>query len=489
MAFVLAVAIAFAIGGSQNPRILYVILLFALCSTSIIDLDGLNGRYALLGIFLFSYFVMYGAGDCSALLQGTTTDKSTAALSTTEAIVLVGGAIVILIYRLVVLINSAIAKAQVARDWPARAIFLAGFLMWAIGTYATYVWYVHIITDTTNEALRKGLQSISTYAASAYILAQMLQPLGILLIAYAWRGYRLGFLVVPLLGVVVVQVILGFIIDIKGTAMLGGILVIVTIVLMDGRLPKLWLAGAVAYVILVFPIFQAYRAEIHGTRGVARTTVVENLGKTLNLALSAENRVNSGRDRAQTFLERSSLLGSVQLIVEKTGNAVPFQHGHTLTPILATFLPKIVWSDKPDVPTGQVMNKEFHVTDSEDVYISPSHLGELYWNFGWLGVLVGMTAIGGILGFVGSRFNLADAKTVTRLLITVVTIKQVVMSFEGVIAASYVVWLRSLAGIGLLHVIFARIPVRLRGRGTEHEESRMPAIGPIGVKSFSNLMS
>jgi hypothetical protein len=287
----------------------------------------------------------------------------------------------------------------------------------------------------------------------------------------------------------VLQVILGFIIDIKGTAMLGGILVIVTIVLMDGRIPKLWLAGAVAYVILVFPIFQAYRAEIHGTRGVARTTVVENLGKTLNLALSAENRVNNGRDRAQTFLERSSLLGSVQLIVEKTGNEVPFQHGHTLTPILATFLPKIVWSDKPDVPTGQVMNKEFHVTDSEDVYISPSHLGELYWNFGWLGVLVGMTAIGGILGFVGSRFNLADAKTVTRLLITVVTIKQVVMSFEGVIAASYVVWLRSLAGIGLLHVIFARIPVRLRGRGTEHEESRMPAIGPIGVKSFSNLMS
>jgi hypothetical protein len=362
-------------------------------------------------------------------------------------------------------------------------------LMWAIGTYGTYQWYVHIVTDTTNEAVRKGLQSRGAYDISAYILAQMMQPFGILLIAYAWRIFRFPALLAPVLGIVVFQVFLGFVADIKGLAMLGGILVIVTIVLVDARVPKLWLAGAVAYAILVFPIFQAYRTEIHGNRGIARTTVVENFGKTLDLALSAEDRVNSGRHRAQTLLERSSLRASVQMIVEKTGNGVPYQHGYTLTPLIATFIPKIIWTDKPDVPTGQIVNKEFHVTEGEDVYISPSHLGELYWNFGWAGVLAGMACIGGILGVVGSRFNLGEAKTVTRLLVTVVTIKQVVIGFEGVIAASYVVWLRSLAGIGLLHLIFARVPVRLCRPGADREESRLPTAPSIQVKSFPNLLS
>jgi hypothetical protein len=489
LAFLIVVGIAYAIGGSPNPRILYLILVFALCSTPIIDLDGLNGRYALLGISLFAYFIMYGIGDLGALMHGPATEQSGAILSVPETVILVGGAMLVLSYRLVVLVSSPIGRASTPRDWSMRSIVLVGFLMWAIGTYGTYQWYVHIVTDTTNEAVRKGLQSRGAYDISAYILAQMMQPFGILLIAYAWRVFRFPALLAPVLGIVVFQVFLGFVADIKGLAMLGGILVIVTIVLVDARVPKLWLAGAVTYAILVFPIFQAYRTEIHGNRGIARTTVVENFGKTLDLALSAEDRVNSGRHRAQTLLERSSLRASVQMIVEKTGNGVPYQHGYTLTPLIATFIPKIIWSGKPDVPTGQIVNKEFHVTEGEDVYISPSHLGELYWNFGWAGVLAGMACIGGLLGFVGSRFNLGEAKTVTRLLVTVVTIKQVVIGFEGVIAASYVVWFRSLAGIGLLHLIFARVPVRLYRAGADREESRLPTVPSIQVKSFPNLLS
>ena len=75
---------------------------------------------------------------------------------------------------------------------------------------------------------------------------------------------------------VVLQVLLGFIVDIKGLAMLGGILVIMTFVLVDGRLPKGWLLAGALFVVLVFPVFQAYRTAIHGNRGLARTTVVAN---------------------------------------------------------------------------------------------------------------------------------------------------------------------------------------------------------------------
>jgi len=487
LGFVLLMGIAYGVAGCPNPRFLYLALLFSLCSSPIIYLDSLNGRYSLLSIFLAAYFLLMGTGNVSELLTGAINEKSTAVLSVPEMAILLGGFVLVLGYRSIVSLHGIAAPLTARRDWSRSAVFLGGAIMWGLGTFATYEWYVHIVTDSTNEATIKGLENAGIWNVSVSILAQMMQPLGILMIAYAWRTYRVPALFAAVIAVVTLQVLLGFVADAKGLAMMGGILVMMAIILIDARIPKLWLIGAVIYAILIFPIFQAYRTEIHGNRGISRAAVVENFGRILDLTLSAETRVNTGSHRAQTLLERSSAIGSVQMIFEKAGNGVAFQHGYTLTPLLATFIPKVVWPDKPDVPTGQLVNKEFHVTDGEDVYISPTNLGELYWNFGWPGVVLGMTTIGAILGWVGSRFNMADARTVTRLLVTVVTIKEVVMGFEGVIAASYVVWLRSLAGIGLLHLMFARIPVPWRG-GSDTAPAT-PTVGELVTKPYPNVLA
>src|SRR3984893_2636437 len=69
--FALLVGAACAVGNFPNPRILHLLLVFALCSTPIIDIDGLNGRYALLGLFMLVYFISYGVGDLSNLLTGS----------------------------------------------------------------------------------------------------------------------------------------------------------------------------------------------------------------------------------------------------------------------------------------------------------------------------------------------------------------------------------------------------------------------------------
>lgn len=488
--FMAFVALGCVLGGGQNPRIAYLLLLFPLCTLALLYLDSLNGRYSLLAIFSAAYFVMFGMADVAALFTDTTAGAGASILSLPELVILVGGATLIVAYRCMVALADSTMPSAPPRDWSPAVVLLVGAVMWAIGTYATYQWFVHIVTDTTNEAVREGLKAHGVIDVSISILAQMLQPLGILLIAYRWRKQRSNAMLIPVLAIVALQVALGFVADGKGLAMLAGVLMIMTIVLIDAKIPKWWLLGALVYVILIFPIFQAYRTEIHGNRGIARTAVVANLGKIFALTLSAEDRVNSGRNRAQTFWERSSLLGSVNVIVTKTGNGVAFQHGHTLTPLIATFVPKILWPDKPDVATGQLVNHEFHVTEGDDVYISPSTLGELYWNFGWPGVIGGMIVVGGILGFVGSRFNLADATTVTRFLVTVITIKQVIMGFEGVIGANYVVWLRSLAGVGLLHALFARIPVQRRNTGSRDRViDAAPAAPMVQIKPFPNLLN
>jgi hypothetical protein len=452
-------------------------------------MDGLNGRYAVLALFTLMFFVMFGIADVSALLHPVaTTEANRGPLSEPEAVVLIGGLMTVGAYFGIVKLLARKARTAAPRDWPRQAALWVGLPSWLVCTYMTYYWYVYIATDTAADVMKKALQTHDAYTISAFMLAQTFQPLGLLLLTYLWRISKVRALGAMVLLAVLVQVFIGFVADIKGLAMIGGILIIASIVLIEGRLPKSWLAAAAVYLIVVFPLFQTYRSEIHGARGMARSEVIANFGKVLALTLERNEFINEGRDRAQTFLERSSLLENVSIIVEHTGVDTPFLHGYTLSPLLAAFVPRVIWSDKKEIPVGQIMNHTFHIYDS-DVYISPSHLGELYWNFGWAGVIGGMGTIGLILGFVGARFNTREACTLTRLLITAVTIKQLIMYFEGEIATNYVVWLRSIVGIGLLHVVFARVPV-------PWQSSSSRAAGDAGVQPvnapivrFPNLLT
>jgi len=141
------------------------------------------------------------------------------------------------------------------------------------------------------------------------------------------------------------------------------------------------------------------------------------------------------------------------------------------------------------VPTGQLVNKEFHLNGGEDVYISPSHLGDLYWNFGWTGVIVGMGIIGIVCGYIGARCDMTEVATVTRLLILVLTIKQLIVSFEGALGSTYVVWLRSVAAIGVLHLLFARVPAPRRSSVSADSGGEQPAVATAGLSNvFPNLL-
>lgn len=487
-ALIVLVIAAGVLTGGGNTRVLYVYLLFTLCSTALIGLDGWNGRHALPAAFLGVYFVYFGAEPLAALftVRRATTPE---ALGATAGVVLAGAALAIGGYRLALRAFARAPDARRPKDWRLGSIVSVGLLLWLLGTYATYVWYFHVVTDTTIEATRTGLARLGELRITALILAQMGQPLGALLLIYAWRvrrGWLLAGLIVLLL---VLQVVLGFVIDIKGTALLAGALVIASILLIDGRIPFGWLAGAAIFVHLSFPVFQAYREFVHGDLGLARTTVLQNLGQVFDLALANERRTMQGPDRAQSFFERLSLLGSVHMVVSRTGDDVPYEHGYTLLPLISAFVPRLIWPDKPDVQAGQVVNQAFHVSPVASTYISPSHLGELYWNFGWPGVLIGMPLIGALFGFVGARFNLREGRSVTRLLVTVVTLHYVVQGFEGTIAVSYVVWMRSLAAIGLLHLLFARTPSARRVKPSGNAVGAVETVArPVAVRPFPNLL-
>lgn len=464
----------------------YLLLLFAVCSTPILEIRAFNDRYVLLALFSATYFVLYGLLDLTTLLfQAAEQPGADGLLAPEELVILIGGAIAQLAYRLAC--RSPLASgSRRDRDWSERTLVLAGASLWAICTWMTWQFRVYVIVDNSIETLTRGLGSLSSVQLIAIMLASYLQPMGIVILAYAQCRYRRPYLLLLLVGALLTEMVFGLVTDSKGQVLIGVVLVAITKLLVDGTVPKTRLIVAAAIIAVVFPVLQANRIAM-GARGASHTEAAQNFTDTLERAIGAKSAAESGPDRAETVIERSSLKHSVAMIVSRTGRSVPFQNGYTLSPLLTVFVPRILWPGKPDVPTGRLVNKAFHVSDQAETNISPSHLGELYWNFGWPGVVIGMTCIGLLLGFLGARYDLSQAVTLTRVLILIATVKVLIMGFESVIAVQYSVWLRSMLAIGILHVLFAKMPATSQvSEPTRTGEPRSAT--PGGTARFPNLI-
>jgi hypothetical protein len=445
-------------GDGSISKFVYVAILFALCSSPLLFLDAFNGKYALLAIFMPVYFLFYGMLDLMSLLSGAESIASAGFMSEAEFALLCGAAIALSGYGAGVALAGRSQERQTASDWSAGGLLAMGSLLWLAGSAAIVYFQVSAVPEKTIAAATRGFAALGPLWTFALMLGQMVEPLGLVIIAYGYARFRTVPWFTLTLVMVLAQVAVGFVSDIKSLAMLGGILVILARTLVDNKLPRAWIMGSIVLLALAFPAFQAYRADVAGGRGLNRQQAVQNLDKVLEIVLANRSNVTQrpAAERSQTFFERASLKANVELAFAHTGIDTPFQEGHTLVGIPGAFIPRLLWPDKPDVSTGTLFNKEFIRTGQADTNISPSHLGELYWNFGWPGIVLGMAFIGMILGFVGARYNLANGMSVTRLLVLLATVKYICLGFEGTMAVAYVLWLRSMGAIGLLHIVLAQ---------------------------------
>jgi hypothetical protein len=75
--------------------------------------------------------------------------------------------------------------------------------------------------------------------------------------------------------------------------------------------------------------------------------------------------------------------------------------GETMKYASYAFIPRLIWPDKPSVTRGAWFSTRLGLFESEadaTTSIGMTAVGELYWNFGTLGVLVGMFVIGCLQG-------------------------------------------------------------------------------------------
>ena len=154
------------------------------------------------------------------------------------------------------------------------------------------------------------------------------------------------------------------------------------------------------------------------------------------------------------FADRINLKYSVEQIVARTGRDVDYQGGRTIDPLLYIFIPRFIWPDKPNSSmAGQLFNQEFKISASRDTYIATSQVGELYWNFGWAGLMVGMTLIGALMAGISCSMRFDLLQSLPRFLLLLITVYMLILRSETALAEVFSVWSRASVMLLILNAL------------------------------------
>jgi hypothetical protein len=200
-------------------------------------------------------------------------------------------------------------------------------------------------------------------------------------------------------------------------------------------------------VFIVFPLYNTYRwferEAAHAERMSMAYETVADWDSTTYL----ENSVSG-------FLRRMAMINSVAIVVRDVGRWEPYALGETIfLPTINYFIPRVLWRDKPTSHEELKFGWRFRVTNffTRNSYIAPSWPGELYWNFGLPGILVGMALLGVASRWLYRRYG-SDGLGVIPRAIWVVMLLSLVFTIGTNVAASFA-HLRLLLILELLRVV------------------------------------
>lgn len=168
------------------------------------------------------------------------------------------------------------------------------------------------------------------------------------------------------------------------------------------RIPRI----AVAAVVLFVLFFQVGKEDFRRTywTEAKEATKVERVSFWVNSSLErwGDALADPSGGSIQTLFGRSlsrvALLTQTANVLEQTPSVVPYQYGKLYSYLFITWIPRVVWPNKPSInDANQFYQVAYGVTNEEDlgnVAIAVGVLTEGYINFGWPGVFTIMFLIG-----------------------------------------------------------------------------------------------
>jgi len=173
-----------------------------------------------------------------------------------------------------------------------------------------------------------------------------------------------------------------------------------------GRLPWKWLLTLALILVVAYPLMSVFR-NLTWTGGSPQN-VVQKLGQ-IDDAVADLLSLRGAKlyERSAGIFRRSGLMFTFSHVVKETPGEVPYWNGKTYKSMGTSWIPRILWNDKPEERMGNAFGHRYSLVMKRVTHISYNlpWLTELYANFGQTGVILGMPLIGLFLGFMDSFFN------------------------------------------------------------------------------------
>jgi hypothetical protein len=210
-----------------------------------------------------------------------------------------------------------------------------------------------------------------------------------------------------------------------------------------------WTFLIVTLLVLIFVIFPLYNTFRWFDGGMSKG---ERVGMAVQ-TIQTWDQENFLRFSIHTFTARMAMVNSLAVVIRESPRWVPRMYGKTIfMPTVAYFIPRIVWPDKPTMNFGKDFAREFRVTNTlnKEVLVGSTIPGELYWNFGFPGIVVGMALFGAFVRFLYRRY--AEGVHSSPLLVAthVALLVQWVHIVGGSVAAGFVAVVRLLIMLEVL---------------------------------------
>lgn len=227
-------------------------------------------------------------------------------------------------------------------------------------------------------------------------------------------------------------------------------------------------------IFIVFPLYNTYRVtDIHLEHS-------KRLELTYRMVQDWDTEQYMTRSWG-TFKARMAMINSVAVVVRDTPRWVPFAKGETIfMPTLTYFVPRVLWPDKPIQRTGREFADKFRVTGGLDASttIASTVVGEMYWNFGLPGVLLGMALMGAMMRWIYRRYGESQALDPLRRALYLLLLLSL-LHFDAAVASALVNLVRIILAVEALRWVG-----RTYGQFRASPASEAPGLlAPEGVRS------
>ncbi|HEV2070689.1 MAG TPA: hypothetical protein VGR26_12925 [Acidimicrobiales bacterium] len=255
----------------------------------------------------------------------------------------------------------------------------------------------------------QGAITQSSPLAALLSHAEFLTTVGLYLLAYA--SFQSGSATAKrlLIAALLLEIPFGLLSGMRSFILLRVLGVAITYVLVRKRVPAFGSIALLGALALLSPFTDAYRSQVRGASGTtvgatgAAHLIPTLLGSTFS-DISPRDIVSGPSDFAA---KRLRFVDEVAIVGQKTPSEISYiRPTETLLEATTVLIPRALWEGKPVYTGGLQYARDFWNQPEWIVSSrSPTYPGDAYYRGGWLGLVVLMALVGGLMAAINRSLS------------------------------------------------------------------------------------